>query len=250
VGLTAAIMLSLEVCPPVAGMSSPPKHPSGMSNNHAKCRVFLVEDHPLFRRGVAELINQEPDLEVCGEAAGISEAISGIEQLRPDLVIVDISLKGTNGIELLKAMRAREPKLLTLVLSMHDESLYAERALRAGARGYVMKHEAPEQVMAALRKVLRGGLHLSPAMGMQLVRRFVDGQEQPVTSLVQSLSDRELEVLQLIGRGLGTRQVAEQLRLSVKTIESHRAHIKEKLNLPTAPAMVRFAVEWVAQQHA
>jgi DNA-binding NarL/FixJ family response regulator len=164
-------------------------------------------------------------------------------------VIVDITLKGTNGIELLKAMRAQEPKLLMLVLSMHDESLYAERALRAGARGYVMKGEAPDDVMAALRKVLRGGLHLSPAMGMQVVRKFVDGQEQPVASPVQSLSDRELEVLQLIGRGLGTRQVAEELRLSVKTIESHRAHIKEKLNLRTAPAMVRFAVEWVAQQH-
>jgi DNA-binding NarL/FixJ family response regulator len=230
-------------------MSSPQKFPNGTPNNCARRRIFLVEDHPLFRRGIADLINREPDLEVCGEADGISEAISGIKQRRPDLVIVDITLKGTNGIELLKAMRAQEPKLLMLVLSMHDESLYAERALRAGARGYVMKGEAPDDVMAALRKVLRGGLHLSPAMGMQVVRKFVDGQEQPVASPVQSLSDRELEVLQLIGRGLGTRQVAEELRLSVKTIESHRAHIKEKLNLRTAPAMVRFAVEWVAQQH-
>lgn len=190
------------------------------------------------------MINHEADLEVCGEAESAREALVNIGKLKPDLALVDITLKGTNGIELLKSIKAQYSKLPVLVLSMHDESLYAERALRAGARGYVMKQEPPEQVMGAIRRVLQGELYLSPSMGTQMIGKLV-GTPSGSTSPVDVLSDRELEVLQFIGQGHGTRQIAGELNLSVKTIESHRAHIKEKLNIKTAPEIVRFAVQWV-----
>lgn len=207
-------------------------------------RILIVDDHPIFRQGIVQLLEHERDLTVCAEAETAPKALSEIAKHHPGLVIIDITLKGMNGIELMKTIKVQYPKLLTIVLSMHDEALYAERALRAGARGYVMKQEASEQVLTAVRKVLAGELYVSPAMGEQMIRKFVNGAESPA-STVETLSDRELEVMELIGRGQGTRQIAEVLNLSVKTVESHRAHIKEKLNLKTSPEMMRFAVEWV-----
>lgn len=220
---------------------------SNDGKSNGKRRILIVDDHPIFRQGIAQLINRETDLVVCGEAESTRDAMSVIGRNPPDLAIVDITLKGTNGIELMKSIKAQVPDVPVLVISMHDESLYAERALRAGARGYVMKEVAGDQVMTAIRKVLGGEIYVSPTIGSQMIRKLVEGGEGG-GSTVASLSDRELEVLQLIGRGQGTRQIAEQLSLSVKTIESHRAHIKEKLNIKTAPEMVRFAVEWVNQE--
>lgn len=226
------------------------KQKSKKSHQDAKKqhRIIIVDDHPVFRQGIRQLIDGENDLTVCCEVETGSEAIAGVEKHKPDLAIVDIALKGTNGIELVKSLKALEPNLPALVLSMHDESLYAERALRAGARGYVMKQEPCERVITAIRKVLAGQLYVSSSIGTQMIRKFVEGTDSAKGSSVDALSDRELEVLQWIGRGNGTRQIAERLNLSVKTVESHRAHIKEKLNFKTAPEMVRFAVEWVGQQ--
>jgi DNA-binding NarL/FixJ family response regulator len=213
-----------------------------------KHRIYIVDDHPIFRQGIALLLNQQPDLVVCGESETAHEALDQIGKVHPDLVVVDITLRGTNGIELMKSIRAQFPKMPVLMLSMHDESLYAERALRAGARGYVMKQEASDQVMTAIRKVLAGEIYVSPTMASQMIHKLVESPNSASTSPIHRLSDRELEVLQLIGQGHGTRQIAEELHLSVKTIESHRAHIKEKLNFKTAPEMVRFAVRWVNEQ--
>lgn len=224
-------------------------NPLAAGKHGGKLRILIVDDHPIFRQGIAQLINREPDLVVCGEAETTRDALAAIERNPPDLAIVDVSLKGTNGIELMKSIKAQSPDVPVLVISMHDESLYAERALRAGARGYVMKEVAGDEVMTALRKVLQGEIYVSPTIGSQMIRKLVEGREAG-GSVVESLSDRELEVLQLMGRGNGTRQIAELLNLSVKTIESHRAHIKEKLNFKTAPEMVRFAVEWVNRESA
>lgn len=208
----------------------------------AKYRVMLVDDHPILRQGLAQLINQEKDLMVCGQFEEASKALDAVESLTPDAAIVDISLKGASGIELLKNIKVRFPALLVLVLSMHDESLYAERALRAGASGYIMKQEATEQVLVALRKVLNGEIYLSETMSSKLMHQLVGGKPT-AGSLLERLSDRELEIFGLIGQGRGTRQIAEQLHLSVKTVESHRAHIKEKLNLKNATELVHRAIQ-------
>jgi len=184
---------------------------------------------------------------VCAEAGTARKAMAAISEAKPDVGIVDITLQGTNGIELIKNIVAQWPDFPVLVLSMHDESLYAERALRAGAKGYVMKQEAPEKLTGAMRRILNGQIYVSEKLADKMMRKAIDGKVQHDASPVAILSDRELEVLQLIGQGHGTRQIAEDLNLSVKTIESHRAHIKEKLNLKTAPEMVRFAVQWVNQ---
>ena len=209
-------------------------------------RLLLVDDHPVVRQGLARVIDEEPDLEVCGEAEDAEEALDRIEELSPDLVVVDLSLKGTSGLELIKRIRARFEGLKVLVLSMHDESLYAERALHAGARGYVMKQEDPQRLIEAARRVMDGELHLSEEMASRVLRRIFDGHEPGASAdPVSALSDRELEVFEWIGRGRGTRQVAEQLKLSVKTVETYRAHIKEKLGISTASELVRHAVKWV-----
>ena len=212
-----------------------------------KHRILIVDDHPLFRHGIGDLINTEADLEVCGEADNSPSALEGIRHLAPDLVTIDISLRGANGIELLKSIKAEHPKLPLLVLSMHDESLYALRALRAGARGYVMKQEALDRVMSAIRQVLRGGLYVSPSMSGRMIEEFVQGASGG-RSIADKLTDRELEILQLIGQGHGVQQIARELNLSAKTVETHRAHIKEKLNFQTARELARFAVHWVDQQ--
>jgi DNA-binding NarL/FixJ family response regulator len=214
-----------------------------------KHRILIVDDHPLFRHGIADLINAEPDLEICGEADSAPAALEGIRQHAPDLVTVDISLRGANGIELLKSIKAEHARLPLLVLSMHDESLYALRALRAGARGYIMKQEALDRVMSAIRQVLRGDLYVSPSMSGRMIEEFVQGSNGSAgASIADKLTDRELEILQLIGQGHGVQQIARELNLSAKTVETHRAHIKEKLNFQTARELARFAVQWVDQQ--
>lgn len=214
----------------------------------AQRRILIVDDHPVFRRGIAAMIGEQGDLTVCGEADNAPSALDAMRRLKPDLALLDISLPGANGIELIKLMLAEQPKLPVLMLSMHDESLYALRALRAGAKGYVMKAEAMTQVIAALRKVLGGEIYVSPRFSERLVFKAIRSLEGGMGSPVDRLSDRELEVLQFLGRGFGTREIANELHLSVKTIETHRAHIKEKLGFKDAGEMVRFAIEWVAQE--
>ncbi|WP_395748884.1 response regulator [Prosthecobacter sp.] len=214
-----------------------------------KRRVLIVDDHPIFRNGIIQLINHEADLEVCGEICSAAQALGAVDQLKPDIVTLDISIQGTNGIELMKSIRAVHPQLPALMISMHDESIYAERALRAGARGYVMKAASSDKVIEAIRRVLSGGLYLSEAIGGRLLDTFLTGRpSEPGTSAVEQLSDRELEIFRAVGEGRGTREIARTLFLSVKTVETHRAHIKEKLHLKTAPELVRAAVEWVNRE--
>jgi DNA-binding NarL/FixJ family response regulator len=205
-------------------------------------KIMLVDDHPVLREGLAQLINQEPDLTICGQYDDAARAFAAMETECPDLVIIDLSLKGSSGLELVKNSRASHPKLLILVLSMHDETLYAERVLRAGAAGYIMKQEASEKILGAIRRVLHGDIYLSEKMGSKLMHQLIGGKSREVASALERLSDRELEVFGLIGQGKGTRQIAEHLHLSVKTIESHRAHIKEKLNLKDANELVHTAI--------
>lgn len=211
-------------------------------------KVYLVDDHPLMRQGVAQLINNQPDMTVCGEADDAPAALKGIEETNPDAAIVDISLKGTNGIELIKNLKALYKFLPILVLSMHDETVYAQRVLRAGALGYVMKQDAAEQVVAALRRVIGGDIHVSDKVGSQMLHQALSGRGKPSVSPVDRLSDRELEVIQSIGRGKATREIAGDLNVSVKTIESHRAHIKDKLGLKNASELVKFSVQWVENE--
>lgn len=209
-------------------------------------RVLLVEDHPIVRQGLTELIEQEPDLSVCGVAASVPEALQAIAAEQPDIALVDLSLQDTSGIELIKDIKARQPQLPVLVLSMHDETLYAERALRAGARGYIMKEEATERVMTAIRKVLSGEIYLSERMSARLVSKLVDGPPTTGGAPVERLSDRELQVFEMIGRGIGTRQIAEALHISVKTIETHRERIKTKMRLANNSELVQHAMQWTS----
>jgi DNA-binding NarL/FixJ family response regulator len=210
-----------------------------------KNRIFIVDDHPIVRKGLAQLINQEEDLVICGEADNAETALEALKKVKPDLAIVDISLRGIDGFELTRLIRARFDNIPVLVISMHDESLFAERALRVGARGYIMKQEAIEKMMEAIRKVLRGELYVSERVSANIVKRFVDGKAEGVSSPEELLSDREMEVFQLIGQGFGTRQIAEQLHVSVKTVETYRANIKEKLNLKNATELMKHAVHWI-----
>jgi DNA-binding NarL/FixJ family response regulator len=208
--------------------------------------VLIVDDHPIVRQGLAQLIDQEHDLHVCGQAEDAHAAMKAIRELAPDLAVVDISLKDTSGIELIKDIKVQHPGLPVLTLSMHDEGIYAERALRAGARGYVMKQEATERVVTAIRRVLAGEMYVSEGMAAKMVSKLVAGPAQAGGSPVDRLSDRELEVFRLIGTGYGTREMAEKLHLSVKTIETYRAHIKEKLDLLDANELLRTAINWVS----
>jgi DNA-binding NarL/FixJ family response regulator len=210
-----------------------------------KAKILIVDDHPLVREGLADLVNKEKDLVVCGQAEDAYQAMEAIRELKPDMAIVDISLKETSGLELIKDIKIQHPGLPVLTLSMHEESVYAERALRAGAKGYIMKREATKKVVTAIRKVLRGQLYLSEKMMTRLVRKFVDGKPESGTSPIDRLTDRELEVFSLLGRGNGTRQISEQLHLSVKTIETYRSRIKEKLNLTSGTELLQHAFQWV-----
>jgi DNA-binding NarL/FixJ family response regulator len=211
-------------------------------------RVFLVEDHPIFRHGLRQLLEAEADLQVCGEAESAPRALSLLREVEADAAVIDISLPGANGIELLKHIKAEHPRLPILVVSAHDEEQYALRALRAGASGYVMKREAADSLLPALRKVLKGEVHVSKSFGEALIFKVAQGGTDNARSPLDALTDRELEVLEMVGNGKGTREIAEALHLSPKTVESHRLHIKEKLGCKSAVEMVRFACDWVAQR--
>lgn len=215
--------------------------------NMDRMRILVVDDHPILRRGLSMVIDQEPDLMVAGEAEDAQIALEKIESLKPDIVIVDISLPGVDGIELLKTIKLRYKDLPTLVVSMHDEFLFAERALRAGARGYIMKQEAVENVLIAIRKVLNGEIFVSDKITTKMLETLISGDSKmkTVSSPLDLLSNRELTVFHLIGQGFKTSQIAEKLHLSVKTIESYRSHIKEKLKLETGSDLMKSAIQWV-----
>jgi DNA-binding NarL/FixJ family response regulator len=208
-----------------------------------KKTVFVVDDHPLLRQGLVLLINQEPDLVVCGEAEEAHTALKAIAAAKPDILIADISLKGPDGLDLLKNLRASYPDLPVLILSMHDESIYAERVLRARANGYIMKQEATEKVLVALRRVLSGDIYLSEKMANKLLHQYISGAPADLNSRLSTLSDRELEVFRLIGEGRSTRQIAEGLHLSIKTVETYQAHIKDKLSLRSGRELVQHAIQ-------
>jgi len=208
-----------------------------------KRKVFLVDDHPLVREWLANLINQQADLIVCGEAESASQAIQQIEASGPDVIIADITLAQGSGLELIKDVRGIYPRAAIIVLSMHEESLYAERALRAGARGYVMKKESTKKILVAIRQVLEGKLYISDRFAATMAEKFIDGKNQGA-SPVEGLSDRELQVFVMIGQGIETRQIAESLHLSIKTVQVYCARIKEKLNLANATELVREAIRW------
>jgi DNA-binding NarL/FixJ family response regulator len=208
-----------------------------------KKTVFVVDDHPLLRQGLALMINREQDLMVCGEAEEAQAAMKAVAAKKPDILIADISLNGPDGLDLLKNLRALYPELPVLILSMHDESIYAERALRARANGYIMKQEATEKVLVAVRRILSGGIYLSDRMANKLLHQYVSGAPADVNSRLSALSDRELEVFRLIGEGSGTRQIAEKLHLSIKTVETYQAHIKDKLSLRSGRELVQHAIQ-------
>jgi DNA-binding NarL/FixJ family response regulator len=222
-----------------------PRKTQGSTNSQDKRTVLIVDDHPIVRQGLALLINQEKDLEVCGQAEDAHGAMQAIGRLDPDMVIVDIGLKDTSGIELIKDLKIQHPDLPVLTLSMYDEAVYGERALRAGARGYVMKQEATEKVVTAIRRVLAGEVYVSSGMAAKMVSKFVGGGTRTAGSPADSLSDRELEVFRMIGEGFSTREMAEKLHLSIKTVETYRAHIKDKLGLQDANELLRSAIRWV-----
>ncbi len=207
-------------------------------------RIMIVEDHPVFRLGLHELINNEDDLTVCGDAEDITTAWDDIERLKPDMVVVDITLKGRNGIELIKEINKHYKDMPVLVVTMHDESLYAERSLVAGARGYIMKQEAAESIITAIRHILRGEIYTSERFMRSLVGKYVHQKRKSSEFSLDQLSDRELEVFQCIGGGLTTKEIARKLNLSMKTIGTYRERIKEKLNLRNAADLIRHAVYW------
>jgi len=213
-----------------------------------KRRIFLVEDHPITRRGLVELINHELDLLVCGEADTAAEALEAIKKLRPDLVLVDITLPRRSGLTLLKDIRLWAPNVCVLVLSMHDEQLYAERVLRAGGHGYIMKNEGGEKLLAAMRQVMSGKTYVSDCVSTRIVDAFAGRSKATESNPVGRLTDREFEVFQLLGQGLPTVEIGRRLHLSPKTIDSHRLHIKEKLQLSNLPELMRYAVRWAATE--
>lgn len=215
-----------------------------------KKRILVVDDHPIVRQGLALLINREPDLVVCGEAEDAMGAMHVLASAHPDILIVDISLNGPDGIDLLKNIRLSHPTLPVLILSMHDELIYAERALRAGANGYIMKQEATENVLVAARRILNGEIYVSTRIANQMLRHYITGSGTLRNSSIADLSDRELEVFRLIGEGHGTRQIAKELHLSIKTVESYQAHIKEKLSLRSARELMQRAIQWNMNEKA
>lgn len=219
--------------------------------NKPKRRVYLVDDHPLVREWLMNLINQQPDLEVCGEAENATDALAGIGRTRPSLAVIDISLNAASGLELIKDLSIQCPLVAPLVLSMHEEELYAERAMRAGARGYVRKKETSKNILVAIRRVLEGGIYVSEKLSNTMALKFLKGHEGVgvTQSRVDQLSDRELEVFELLGQGRSTSQVAEQLHLSLKTVQAYCVRAKEKLGLTTAAELLREAILWEENAH-
>jgi DNA-binding NarL/FixJ family response regulator len=220
------------------------------ANATRKKTVFIVDDHPLLRQGLAMMINREHDLAVCGEAEEAQTAMQAIPQYQPDILIVDISLNGPDGLDLLKSVRNAYPDLPVLILSMHDEATYAERALRARANGYIMKQEATEKVLIAVRRILNGEVYLSDRIANKMLRQYIGGASVALQSRLSALSDRELEVFRSIGDGRSTRQIAEELHLSVKTVETYQAHLKEKLALRSGRELIQLAIQWKINEGA
>ncbi len=214
----------------------------------ARRRILVVDDHAIVRDGLALLIAREEDLSICGEAGSAEEAVQTVTKCKPDLVLLDISLGGANGLELIKNLRALDDGLRMLVLSMHDETHYAERALRAGAQGYVMKRAGREEILRAIRTVLAGEIFVSDQINKSILHQYLHGATGSNGSPISSLSDRELEILTLLGKGLSSKEIADRLHLSQKTVDSHRTHMKDKLRLKGAPELIRFAFEWVSSQ--
>ena len=225
-----------------------PKLAAQKQNRRQSKRIVIVDDHPVLRKGLGRIINSNYDFVVCGEAGEANDGLAVIRKEKPDLVIADIGLPGASGIELTKNIRAEFPDMPVLILSMHEESLYALRALRAGAAGYIVKQEAIEKIADAVREVLNGRRYLSPAISQQLNADSTTGAGARSATSIAELTDRELEILELIGKGREVREIAEQLRLSPKTVETHRTHIKEKLNLKNARGVARFALQWLVEQ--
>ena len=213
-----------------------------------KAQVLVADDHPLVRSGLTQVLNQQPDLACCGGAEGHAEVLAAIEQSNPDILVLDLRLKSGDGLEFIKSLKSRFPGLPVLVLSQFDESLYAERALRAGAMGYVMKEQASEEVLEAIRTVLAGRIYVTPAMNSRILHKMVVSQPFSGDESVERLSDRELHVLQLLGTGMSTRHIAEHMHLSIKTVETYRENLKHKLLLANAEELVFFARQWV-QKH-
>lgn len=211
-------------------------------------RILVVDDHPIVRQGLSQLLSQEKDFLVCGEAADAKQALAAIRLLQPSLAIIDLALGGASGLDLIKTIHAEYPELQILALSMYEESLYAERVLHAGARGYIMKQEAPDRIVAAIRRLLRGDIYLSKKMGEALLKQLATGRPPEVSSPLGRLSDRELEVFRLIGQGISVREVAQKLHLSVKTIETHREHIKKKLHLKNSRELLQYAIHLVQSE--
>jgi DNA-binding NarL/FixJ family response regulator len=211
-------------------------------------KIYLVDDHPLMRKGIAMTLDLEMDFEVCGQAESAEEAISDIPAKKPDIVVVDISLPGMNGIELIKHLKVQNPDLLMLVVSRHDEDMYAERAIKAGARGYLMKMEAGDVIVNAIRRILRGQIYLSEEINNKLLMGMMAGGQVGRSSPLEILSDRELEVFELIGNGSTTREIAERMHVSIKTVESYRTRIKTKLDISTGNELIKQAVQWVASE--
>ena len=222
--------------------------PAKKKSEPQKKRILIVDDHPMMRQGLAQLIDSEPDLKVCWEADNAGQALSLVSNEKPDMIIADLSLPDRHGLELIKDILAACPDAVILVISMHDETLYAERVLRAGGRGYIMKQEGGKKLLAAIRQVLEGQIYVSEKMSAKILEIF--SGRRAGASPMEKLSDREFEVFRLIGQGKGTREIAAQLRLSVKTVEVHRANIKLKLKLKSATDLVRQAVRWVEAQGA
>jgi DNA-binding NarL/FixJ family response regulator len=231
-------------------MSKKNSRPAKTRNGVTKQRILLVDDHPIVRQGLAALINQQEHLVVCGEADTAAKALELIPLLKPDMAVVDVSLRATSGIELIKDLQVQHPRLPVLVMSMHDETLYAERSLRAGARGYIMKQEANQRILEAIDRVLRGEIYVSEKVKEKMVYRLVEGNPAKSGFALDNLSDRELEVFQWIGQGFSTRQIAEKLHLSVKTIESYREQLKHKLQLKSGAELVQHAIQWSKSESA
>ena len=212
--------------------------------------ILVVDDHPIVREGLRQSINKQPDLMVCGEAEDANQALDVLNRLKPDLVLMDVSMPGKSSLELVKDIKALHPKMPVLVLTMHDESLYAERFLRAGARGYVMKHERPARLLEAVRRVLAGKSYVSEGMAARILDVFSGRRPKGSRVPLEQLTDREFEILELIGRGKSSHEIAEELHLSVKTVDTHRTHLKEKLKLKSALKLTRYAVCWVVARNS
>jgi DNA-binding NarL/FixJ family response regulator len=218
------------------------------STAEMRSRVLVVDDHPMTRYGIVRLIEQEPDLVVCGEAENASRALAAVRAFKPQVVLADLTMPGGEGLEFIKNVRSLHPEIAVLVVSMHDEALYAERALRAGARGYIMKNEGGEKLVEAIRQVLQGKTYVSENMSGKVLEIFSGRRRREDDTTIGKLTDREFEVFRLLGQGMTTREIGQQLRLGTKTVETHRLHVREKLGLKSGPALIKYAVRWAGTQ--